>query len=214
MLKTAYPSFQAGMTEKEINDTINLWASMFSGDDVQLVSAAAKAFIATDAKGYPPHIGAIKEKMRMLTKQDYPTPLEAWNDIWVTLEDHRWRYKEAFETLPTIVKGIIRSPSTLESWARMDRQSTETVVASNFQKAYKERVKEKQDYDALPSDVKEIYGKDWWNTLPGSKPTTALGPAKKKYEKYTNESGEEVMREIEDARETTTNLDGRPIPKD
>jgi len=48
------------MREKDHFDTVVLWATMFKDEPFKLVSAAVKTFIASDEKGYPPHIGAIK----------------------------------------------------------------------------------------------------------------------------------------------------------
>ena len=60
ILRIAYPGFYKGMREKDHFDTVVLWATMFKDEPFELVSAAVKTFIASDEKGYPPHIGAIK----------------------------------------------------------------------------------------------------------------------------------------------------------
>lgn len=57
VLKAAYPAFYRGMKADELNGIVNLWASQFEGDDYKTVGAAVQAHIATDTKGYPPHIG-------------------------------------------------------------------------------------------------------------------------------------------------------------
>lgn len=69
VLKAAYPAFYRGMKADELNGIVNLWASQFEGDDYKTVGAAVQAHIATDTKGYPPHIGAIKEAIRKITQR-------------------------------------------------------------------------------------------------------------------------------------------------
>lgn len=168
---------------------------MFSEDDFNLVAAAVKAFIATDSKGYPPHIGAIKEKMRMLVSEDYPTPLEAWNGIWDDLRKNNWSYRKTFENLPTIVKGIVGSASTLETWAGLKTETCESVVSSNFQKSYRYRVKKKQDYDAIPTDLKKMYKKSWNESLPGGHSFKEIKQPMKKYSVLTDKDGNEYATE-------------------
>ena len=77
ILATAYPRFYAGADVPDPEQTLNLWAGMFD-EPVELVAAAVKALIATDSKGYPPHIGAVKAKIRQLTERPQMAPQEAW----------------------------------------------------------------------------------------------------------------------------------------
>lgn len=56
---------------------MRLWAEMFARDDVALVAAAVKALIESDSKGFPPHIGAVKENMRLISGGNEMTEAEA-----------------------------------------------------------------------------------------------------------------------------------------
>ncbi len=51
ILRTAYPSFYRGMSGKDTEDTVALWAALFRDDTFELVSAAVKTFIVSDEKG-------------------------------------------------------------------------------------------------------------------------------------------------------------------
>lgn len=64
VLRGAYPQFYRDISRQEAEDTVNLWAEMFAGDSYPAVAAAVKALIADDRRGYPPHIGAVKKKLR------------------------------------------------------------------------------------------------------------------------------------------------------
>ena len=78
ILTTAYPRFYSGKDAPDPEKALMLWASMFEADDVGVVMAAVKALIACDGKGYPPHIGAVKARIRQITIPQEMTEAEAW----------------------------------------------------------------------------------------------------------------------------------------
>ena len=63
VLTVAYPQFYRGKDQRERQNALKLWAEMFSEDPLELVLAAVKRLIATDTKGYPQPIGAVKEQI-------------------------------------------------------------------------------------------------------------------------------------------------------
>ncbi|WP_295758790.1 replicative helicase loader/inhibitor [uncultured Oscillibacter sp.] len=77
ILKTAYPQFYSGPNAPDRVKTLRLWAEMFARDGVALVAAAVKALIESDSKGFPPHIGAVKEKLRFISGGNKITEAEA-----------------------------------------------------------------------------------------------------------------------------------------
>ena len=78
VLRGAYPAFYRDITKQEAESTIALWGSMFEEEPYELVGAAVKAFISADAKGFPPAIGQIKERIRQITQPEEMTEQEAW----------------------------------------------------------------------------------------------------------------------------------------
>ena len=156
VLKAAYPNYYKDMNRRDAESIVALWAEMFSGDDVRLVAAAVKALIATDSKGFPPHIGAVKEKLRQLTAPEQMTPAEAWNLVLKAINRSGYRSQEEFDKLPPLIQRLVGSPSQLRDWGMMDSTTVQSVVASNFQRSYQARAKQDAEYQALPSDVKQM----------------------------------------------------------
>ena len=70
ILTVAYPQFYKNQSAQEKLMAAKLWAELFAEDQVQTVLAAVKSLIAADEKGFPPHIGAVKEKIRLLTQPE------------------------------------------------------------------------------------------------------------------------------------------------
>lgn len=158
VLKAAYPNFYRGMKADELNGIVALWASQFEADAYNTVGAAVQAHIATDTKGYPPHIGAIKEAIRKLTQPEEMTEMEAWGHVAKALRNSGYHSAAEFEKLPPVVQRIVGSPSQLREWAMMDTDTVQSVVQSNFMRSYKARAANEREFLALPPQVKEMMG--------------------------------------------------------
>lgn len=156
VLKTAYPQFYRGLSSQELQETVTLWSEMFAAEDFQVVKAAVKAHIATDAKGYPPHIGAIKAAIRKITQPDEMSEMEAWGYVAAALRNSGYNSVTEFEKLPPVVRRIVGTPSQLREWAAMDTDTVQSVVQSNFMRSYRARAQHEREYLALPPEVKGL----------------------------------------------------------
>lgn len=156
VLRGAYPHFYRDISKQEAYDTINLWTDMFSNDDASIVASAVKSLIDGDDKGFPPTIGQVKAKMRLLVGSDELTEAEAWNLVSKAVKNGLYGAVEEFEKLPPAVKRIVGSPSQLRDWASMDSDTLHSVVASNFQRSYKVVATREKEIAALPDDVKKL----------------------------------------------------------
>ena len=173
ILTTAYPRFYSGPDAPDMMKTLTLWAEMFARDDVALVAAAVKAFVESDSRGFPPHVGAIKEKLRLITGGGEMTEAEAWGIVAKALRNSTYGAREEFERLPATIKRLVGSPQQLREWASMDSETVHSVVASNFQRSYKAIAQREKEIAKLPPDVRALVGK-----LTDSKKMDAL-PEKK-----------------------------------
>lgn len=154
ILRGAYPAFYRNMGEQEALEVVNLWAVMFADDDMRLVTAAVQALIATDTKGYPPHIGAVKEQMRKLTAPDDMSEAEAWSLIRKAISNGLYGANEEFARLPPVCQKIVGAPAQLREWALCDTDVVQTVIASNVQRAYRTVQQRETEQAKLPKEVK------------------------------------------------------------
>lgn len=177
VLKTAYPQFYRGLSPQELQETVTLWSEMFAAEDFQVVKAAVKAHIATDTKGYPPHIGAIKEAIRKITQPDEMSEMEAWGYVASALRNSGYNSVTEFDKLPPVVQRIVGSPSQLREWAMMDSDTVQSVVQSNFMRSYRVRAQSEREYLALPESVRELMGQ-----LAGSMAMPALKESDRSYD--------------------------------
>lgn len=156
ILTTAYPAFYNGRNAPDMRMTVNLWAEMFAEDDVKIVAAAVKALIATDDKGFPPHIGAVKGRIRQISNPDEMTEQEAWAHIAKALRNSSYNAEEEFSKLPPILQDVVHAPQQLREWARMDEATVQSVVASNLQRSFRAKAQSRRDFEALPKDVQAL----------------------------------------------------------
>lgn len=155
VLKAAYPNFYRDMTRKDADNVIDLWFDMFKDEPAGLVALAIKRHIATDTKGFPPHIGAINDAIVKIQQPEEMTEIEAWNMVRNAIRSYSWDAKEQFDKLPPVLQRLVGSPSQLMEWAQMDADVVASVVASNFQRSYKARAAHEREFLVLPSEVKE-----------------------------------------------------------
>lgn len=155
VLKAAYPNYYKDMNRKDAEAVVDLWCTMFSDEPARLVAMAVKAHIASDTKGFPPHIGAIKEAIGKLLQPDNMTEQEAWALVSKAASNAKYEAEKEFSKLPPLVQKLVGSPNSLRAWALMDADTVSSVVASNFQRSYRAGVAKQKELQALPSDVRE-----------------------------------------------------------
>ena len=156
VLRGAYPAFYRDITKQEAESTIALWESMFDEEPYELVAAAVKAFISGDGKGFPPAIGQIKERIRLITTPEEMTEQEAWSYVSKALRNSTYGSTEEFAKLPPEVQAVVHDPGQLRQWAMSEADDVETVIASNFMRSFRAKQKATKEYMALPTEVKRL----------------------------------------------------------
>ena len=165
-LKAAFPVFCKGMNEDELEIQVRLWHMHFAEYDFPVVNAAVHSLISTQVEGYSPTIGAVKEKLRLLTSSSEMTEQEAWALVSKACHNGYYGYKEEFQKLPPLVQETIRNPEMLREWAQMDESTVQSVVASNFMRAYRIRNERQKEIERLPASVREAITSRQTNYLP------------------------------------------------
>lgn len=156
VLQTAYPSYYRGVSKAEADAALNLWAEMFAGDDYGTVEAAVKALIATKTDDWPPTIGAVKEKLLLVTRRQGMSEMEAWGLVFRALRNSLYDSKAEFERLPPDVQRAVGSPNQLREWAMMDSETVQSVVASNFMRGFRTNAVRQRELDLLPPKIRGL----------------------------------------------------------
>ena len=156
ILKTAYPQFYRGIDVKEAERTVSLWHEMFKDDPVDIVAVAVKAMIASRTNTFPPNIGEIKEEIAKMRTPNEMTAIEAWGLVAAATRNSLYNAQAEFDRLPPTVQRLVGSPLQLREWATMDADTVSSVIASNFQRAYRVRSTSNREYMKLPADIKKV----------------------------------------------------------
>lgn len=169
LLRAAYPQYYAKQGVDDAKAAVNLWHMMFKDDDAQLVSAAVKAFISTDTKGFPPVVGQIKAKMDMIMREacggGEMTPMEAWAKVQKAIRNSCYNAEAEFAKLPDTIRSVLGGPSTLHDYAQMDSETVNSVIASNFQRSFTARRDHVTEMRMLPADVKALIETEQFKAL-------------------------------------------------
>ena len=151
----AYPNFKVVDAEA----TIKLYFSMLKDYSYTLCDSALRKYIATDTTGFAPSVGKIIENINTLSTPQELNEMEAWNIVSKALRNGYYGAEEEFNKFPEIIKKVVGSPSTLSEWS-IDKDFNESVVSSNFMRAYKQEVVRTKEIMSLPPDIKALYLKN------------------------------------------------------
>jgi len=157
IIAESYPQFLKGRNPET---TAHLWQMIFADDDYAAVESSVAAFIATDTKGFAPMPGNLKALMHPV--RDGEDENSAWALVLAAIRRSGWNAGEEFDKLPPDIQRIIGGPETLRDYSQMDSETVNSVIASNFRKTYRERMKNQREAGMLPAAMRA--------RLPGEKP--------------------------------------------
>lgn len=158
VLKAAYPHSFKDLTKRDAESVLDLWAAMFSEEPYEAVSAAVYALIAVRKDGYSPTVGEVKERLDMLRSGDDLPEQAAWALVSKACRNGLYGYKKEFDRLPPDVQRAVGAPEQLRAWARMDAETVESVVASNFLKNYRAQRSREKEAAKLPPEIRKMIG--------------------------------------------------------
>jgi len=153
VLQAAFPAYYRGISQTDAMAATTLWAQMFEADNYAEVNAAVLALIATQTQGAPPTIGAVKARLAQLRQPDRMTAQEAW-----ALAAKAAAGNLAWDKLPPMVQRAIGSPGILVDWGMVPIEEFNTVIYSQFMKAYKAFDMRERETQLIPPAVQALLG--------------------------------------------------------
>lgn len=158
VLKSAYPHAFQNMTKQDGEAMLNLWMSMFTEETYEEVNAAIGALISTRTVGYSPTVGEVKEQLRKLHHHADIDENAAWVLVSRACRNGSYHSNEEFNKLPPEVQRTVGSPEQLKQWAAMDADTVESVVASNFKRAFRVQAERAAEVSKLPPQIRQMLG--------------------------------------------------------
>lgn len=151
MTQAVYPNYNPPSREA----AVNAWLMCLSEYDNNVVMAAFKAYMTTNASGFAPVPGQLIEILQTLTQPSELNELEAWSIVRKALRNCGYNSEQEFAKLPTVVQKTVGTPQQLKIWA-CDSEFNENVVSSNFIKTYRAEVKRATELNKMPENVRKL----------------------------------------------------------
>ncbi len=152
IISAAYPRFYDKQTDADKMAALKLWYRHFMNVSYDFMLQAVDAVITTNK--FPPTIAEINEKVDLLL-YDYSKNIsesEAWGYVNKAIKNSAYDYENEFNKLPTIIQKIVGSAYQLREWAAMDETTVQSVVASNFQRAFRNETDKAKQILSLPKE--------------------------------------------------------------
>ena len=147
----SYPNYKPN----NLSETVDVWHTMLSDYDYNLVSMALKSYILSDTSGFAPAIGQIVAKMHAITQPQELNEMEAWSLVSKAIRNSIYNAADEYAKLPPIVQKAVGLPSQLMQWA-IDDSYNESVVSSNFMRCYRIELAREKELSMLPEDARQI----------------------------------------------------------
>ena len=147
----SYPNYKPN----NLSETVDVWHTMLSDYDYNLVSMALKSYILSDTSGFAPAIGQIVAKIHSITQPQELNEMEAWSLVSKAIRNSIYNAADEYAKLPPIVQKAVGLPSQLMQWA-IDDSYNESVVSSNFMRCYRIELAREKELSMLPEDARQI----------------------------------------------------------
>lgn len=147
----AYPNYKP----VDVGGTIQMWASLFEDVPFPAVESALKIYISTDRSGFAPTIGQLKGILQDATRPEMTTT-EAWSLVRKAIRNGIYGAQEEFEKLPPAVRRAVGTHKNLEAWAQISSDEVETVIQSQFIRAFRAASSQETMNAAIPANVMAV----------------------------------------------------------
>ena len=159
IMRTIVASWPAFLNGRDPELTTKIWQRAFEYDSYETVAQALFAYLSTDTSGFAPMPGQLRKLMaKFATAGDHDLDaMQAWTLVHNACRtDGLYHSQEAFNALPEAVRRVVRDHQMLRTWALMDEDQVQTVVASNFQRAYRAQMEDRDEWFAMPEKLRNI----------------------------------------------------------
>ena len=142
----------------DVDYAATIWADMLSEYTYEQVDSSLRSFIMSDKSGFSPSIGQLVEKINTMTQPQELNEMEAWSLVSKAIRNSGYNSTDEFAKLPPLVQKAVGLPGQLRTWA-LDENYNEQVAMSSFQRAYKAELKQHEELQKMPQNVRNLIEK-------------------------------------------------------
>ena len=133
VIDNVYPNWHP----KDPSLTLQIWSTVFKDYAYSDVGEALKRYMVSDRNGFAPVPGQIIDLLYATEDAKDQEDLSAWSMVRKAISNGTYHSREEFEKLPPAIRRAVGSPKNLEEWAMMDTGDVDSVIQSNFLRAYR-----------------------------------------------------------------------------
>lgn len=152
MINAAFPNFKV----ENPNETVDVWQWALEEYPANVIIGALQIYIKTNTTGFAPSVSQLIGCAYAPKENDSLSEGEAWALVKRAIQDGNYHAEERFEELPKIVQRAVGSPNMIHQWAGTDSSEVNTVIMSNFQRAYKTVLQREQFNERVPEALSDL----------------------------------------------------------
>ena len=152
MIDAAYPNFKVDNPQ----ETASTWHWLLADYPADGILGSFQIYVKTNKSGFAPSVSQLIDGLHKPTEQGRLTEGEAWALVKKAIADSGYSSKERFDELPPEVQKAVGGSEMLRQWAMTDSDEVNTVIMSNFQRAYKAVVAQKDYEERVPAALSDI----------------------------------------------------------
>lgn len=148
----SFPNFKPS----DLSETVDIWNMMLDEYTYNQIAGALKSYILSDSTGFAPSIGQLIAKVKTIEEPAQLNETEAWGLVSKAIRNGYYGAVEEFSKLPPLVQKAVGTPDNLRNWSQTNLESIETVIQSNFLRAYRVEAQRAAEISKMPSDIKTM----------------------------------------------------------
>lgn len=149
-LRSAYARYRFMQNEYDLET----WFLALNDIPLKMLMAGVTSYIMTNKE--PPTIADIRSASVELIKDDNPSPLAAWSQVYKAICNSAYHAEEEFNKLSPVIQRAVGSPVNLREMGQMDSKTVNSVEQSHFINAYKAEVMRERKAAVMPERVEKL----------------------------------------------------------
>ena len=151
-INAIYPNWKVENPEA----TTAAWHWALEDYPAEAINGALQIFLKTDKAGFVPSVSQLIGCIHAPKKNEQLSEGEAWYLVKEAIKDSAYNSEERFAQLPQIIQRAVGGASMLRQWAMTDSEEVNTVIMSNFQRAYKAAISQQEYADRVPQQLSNL----------------------------------------------------------
>lgn len=143
-----YPNYKP--SNKEL--VVSAWHDVLADLSYAQISTALSIYARTNTSGFAPTPGQLIDCISI--KED--SPEEAWAMVSKALSNGIYGFREEYDKLPPMIQKAVGRAENLREWAMMDSSTVQSVIHSNFLRAYNAQADRETTLKKLPQALREM----------------------------------------------------------